>query len=157
MFNGGVTRFRERIGPSIGMWLATLLFVPAGLLVFLPLGTVAGIVGALALLAVAAVFLIATTPTIEVTEEVLRAGRARLPLRYVGEAEAFHGDEATHQRGPGLDARAWPLLRGWAKDVVRVENTDANDPAPYWLLSTRRADELVAALDAATNSSGSSQ
>lgn len=144
-----MTRFRERVGPSIGLWLAMLLIVPASLLSFLPINIWMGVVGAVVLLAAAVVFLVATTPTIEVADEALRAGRARLPIRFVGAAEAIRGEAAVQARGPGLDARAWSLLRGWVKDVVRIENTDAADPAPYWLVSTRRPDELVAALEAA--------
>jgi hypothetical protein len=30
--------------------------------------------------------------------------------------------------------------------VVRIEITDPSDSTPYWLTSTRRPDELVAAL-----------
>lgn len=149
MFNRGVTRFRERVGPSLGIWLAILLLVPGGLLIFLPIGVGVGIAGAAVLLAIGVGILVAATPTVEVTEEGLRAGRARLPARYIGAVEAITGEDAVHARGPGLDARAWLMIRGWARDVVRVEDTDADDPVPYWLVSTRRAEELAAALDAA--------
>lgn len=128
------------------MLLAVLLLVPAGLLVFLPIGVEVGIAGSVGLLAIGLGFLWATTPTVEVTDAALRAGRARLPMRFVGEAVAIRGEDATIARGRELDARAWLLLRGWVKDVVRVENTDPNDPAPYWLISSRRPDELVSAL-----------
>lgn len=128
------------------MFLAVLLLVPAGLLVFLPIGVEVGIIGSIALLAIGLGFLWATTPTIEVTDAALRAGRATLPMQFVGTAVAITGEDATIARGRELDARAWLLLRGWVKDVVRVENTDPNDPAPYWLISTRRPAELVDAL-----------
>ena len=142
-------RFRERVRPGIGMFLASLLLLPAGLLVFMPIGVGVGIGGAIVLFAIGIGFLWVTTPTIEVTDAALRAGRASLPIRFVGDATAITGDAATLARGQHLDARAWLLLRGWVKDVVRVENTDPHDPAPYWLVSSRRPDELVAALDAA--------
>lgn len=142
-------RFRERVRPGLGMFLASTLLLPAGLLVFMPIGVGVGIGGAIALFAIGLGFLWATTPTIEVTDAALRAGRARLPIRFVGEVVAITGEAASLARGRELDARAWLLLRGWVKDVVRVENTDPNDPAPYWLISSRRPDELVAALEAA--------
>ena len=128
------------------MFLAILLLLPAGLLVFLPIGVEVGIIGSIALLAIGLGFLWATTPTVEVTDAALRAGRATLPMQFVGTAVAITGEDATVARGRELDARAWLLLRGWVKDVVRVENTDPNDPAPYWLISTRRPAELVDAL-----------
>ena len=131
------------------MFLAILLLLPAGLLVFLPIGVEVGIIGSIALLAIGLGFLWATTPTVEVTDAALRAGRATLPMQFVGTAVAITGEDATIARGRELDARAWLLLRGWVKDVVRVENTDPNDPAPYWLISTRRPAELVDALSQA--------
>lgn len=134
------------------MFLAILLLLPAGLLVFLPIGVEVGIIGSIALLAIGLGFLWATTPTVEVTDAALRAGRATLPMQFVGTAVAITGEDATIARGRELDARAWLLLRGWVKDVVRVENTDPNDPAPYWLISTRRPAELVDALAEARDS-----
>jgi hypothetical protein len=45
-----------------------------------------------------------------------------------------------------LDGRAYLCLRGWISPVVRVELDDPDDPTPYWLVSTRRPAQLVAAL-----------
>jgi hypothetical protein len=39
-------------------------------------------------------------------------------------------------------------LRAWARTAVRVEVLDPADPTPYWLVSTRRPDELAAAIAA---------
>jgi len=128
------------------MFIAALLLIPAGLLAFLPINTVVGVVVAVLLYAGAVAFLLATTPTIEVSAAGLRAGKALLPLEFVGAVEAFTGEDAFLARGQWLDARAYTLLRGFVKDVVRVENTDPNDPAPYWLVSTRHPDQLLAAL-----------
>ncbi|MDQ1530339.1 MAG: hypothetical protein QOE37_444, partial [Microbacteriaceae bacterium] len=70
-----------------------------------------------------------------------------------GAPEAFRAAEATAARGVGLDARAWTVLRGWVDPVVRVPILDPDDPSPYWLLSTRRPEELIAALEAAKQAS----
>jgi hypothetical protein len=45
-----------------------------------------------------------------------------------------------------LDARAWLLIRGWITPVVKVDLTDPTDPTPYWIVSTRRPAEVVAAI-----------
>lgn len=144
--------YRERLTPSPWVFGATALVIPASLLVFLPIDTGVGIVVALALFAAIVAILLISTPTVVVTETELRAGRARLPLRVVRAAEAFEGAEATRQRGPALDARAWLLIRGWIGPVVRVDLDDPDDPVPYWLLSSRRPDRLVTALLAAGRS-----
>lgn len=138
--------FRERLRPAPWLYVATALVIPASLLVFLPISTTAGIVVAIVLYAAVLVALFVTTPTVTVTPAELRAGRARLPREVIGEVSWATGDEATLERGQRLDARAWLLIRGWISPVVKVALTDPDDPTPYWLISTRRPQELVAAL-----------
>ena len=138
--------FHERLRPAIWVYLATALVIPASLLVFLPISPTAGIAVAIGLYLAVLVVLVVTTPTVEVVDGELRAGRARIPLGFVARAAGFRGAEATAERGTRLNARAWLLLRGWIDPVVRIELDDPDDPTPYWLVSTRRPDELVAAL-----------
>ncbi len=88
----------------------------------------------------------ALAPTIEVTDSEFRAGKAHLPRTLVGTVEAFEGAEATTQRGPKLDARAWTLFRGYVRGVVKVEVRDDADPTPYWLVSVRQPGKVVEAL-----------
>lgn len=142
----GMTRYRERLWPAPWLFLATALVMPASLLVFLPINLIAGIVVAVVLYAACVLLLLLASPLVEVTDEVFRAGKARLPLTAVGAAAGYRGDEARHERGPGLDARAWLCIRGWVDPVVRVVVDDERDPTPYWLVSTRRPEELVKAL-----------
>ena len=97
--------------------------------------------------------LLVSAPVIRVTSAELLAGHARIPLEFIGEPVAFRGGEATLQRGQRLDARARLLIRGWIKPVVKVPVLDVDDPAPYWLISTRNPDQLVRVLDEARRSS----
>ncbi|CAN5538852.1 DUF3093 domain-containing protein [soil metagenome] len=140
--------YRERLWPAPWVFIATALVIPASLLVFLPISTIAGIACAIVLYGAIVVTLLLTTPKVEVTADSFLAGRAHLPLAAVAEAEAFEGAAATAQRGTGLDARAWLLLRGWIPGLVRVRLDDPSDPTPYWLVSTRQPRKLVAALSA---------
>jgi hypothetical protein len=71
-----------------------------------------------------------------------------VPLALLGEARVLTGEELRHELGPGLDARAHLCLRGWIGSAVRVELVDLQDPTPYWVVSTRRPQELVAAVAA---------
>lgn len=139
--------FRERLWPSLGMFLATILLIPAALLTFLPISVPAGVIAAVILFLAANAVLIATSPRVEVTATELRAGAARLPVEIVAAAHPFDGPEAIAERGVRLDARAWMLLRGWASGVVRIELNDPEDPVPYWLISSRRPEELAATLE----------
>ncbi len=139
--------YRERLWPAWWVFVATALAIPASLLVFLPISVIAGYVVAAALYGAIVVTLLVTTPVVEVAEGTLRAGRARIERRFIGAVTAHTGAEAFAERGTRLDARAWLLLRPWLSGVVRVELTDPDDPTPYWLVSTRRPDELAAALN----------
>ncbi|NCZ73340.1 MAG: DUF3093 family protein, partial [Actinobacteria bacterium] len=37
-------------------------------------------------------------------------------------------------------------LRFWVKTGVKITISDHRDPTPYWLLSSRKSDEIVRAL-----------
>src|SRR5206468_4450329 len=93
--------------------------------------------------------LVAGAPVISVGDGELHAGRAHIDVALTGSAEAFRGAGATAARGVDLDARAWTVVRGWIDPVVRIPLADPDDPVPYWLVSTRRPDALVEALEAA--------
>lgn len=144
-----MTLYRERLWPSVWMYVATALVIPAALLVFLPINPGVGAATAVVLYAACVVLMLAASPTIVVTTERLTAGAASLPIALTGTVTGFRGTAATAQRGPELDARAWLLIRGWVSPVVRVEVLDERDPVPYWLISTRHPDRLVAAIDQA--------
>ena len=138
--------YRERLWPAWWVFVATALVIPASLLVFLPISLIAGYVSAAVLYGAIVVVLVVTTPLVEVTDGMLRAGRARLERTYVGDVTFHDGPDAFAERGTRLDARAWLLLRPWLSAVVRIELTDPADPTPYWLVSTRHPRELAAAL-----------
>lgn len=146
---GGGEVYRERLWPTPAVFIATALIMPASLVVFLPINVIAGIVTAIVLYAGCVTLLVIGSPTIRVVDGELRAGRARLPLRFAGDAAAYRASTATEQRGRLLDARAWLVIRGWVDPVVRIAVTDPDDPTPYWLVSTRHPDDLVRAISRA--------
>ena len=143
------TTYRERLWPAPWLFISTALVIPASLLVFLPINTTAGIVVAIVLYAACVGGLILGGPVIEVADGEFRAGRARLPLSIVGTVEGFSGDAARAERGQRLDALTWLLIRGWISPVVKIQILDERDTAPYWVVSTRHPDAVVAAITAA--------
>ena len=86
---------------------------------------------------------------VEVRDGHLRAGRARIPLSYVGSVQALDTEGMRRQAGVDADARAHLLLRPYLKRGVRVDLADPDDPTPYWLVASRRPQELAAALESA--------
>ena len=142
-----VPLYSERVWPAPWVLIALALVLPASMLVFLPINAIVGVATGVVLYAGLVVLLVIGSPTLQVTERGFTAGRATLPARHIGRAEGFSREDATRERGPALDARAWLLIRGWVDPVVRVEVADDRDPVPYWLVSTRKPDELVSALE----------
>ncbi|MGR2751585.1 DUF3093 domain-containing protein [Agromyces arachidis] len=138
--------YRERLWPTPWIYLISLLLIPSSILVLAPVSVPAGVATGLLLYLAVAGSLTLTAPVIEVADGRLRAGRAEVPLTLVGEPVPAIGDAARVERGTGLDARAFLVIRGWIRDVVRVPIEDAADPAPYWLVSTRHPNELAAAI-----------
>lgn len=144
--NGLVTLYRERLWAPPSLYLATALVIPASLLVFLPINVLTGVIVAICMELAVLVLLWVLAPVVEVTDTEFRAGRAHLPRTLVGRVAGYDGAEATTQRGPKLDARAWTLFRGYVHGVVKVEVRDDADPTPYWLISVRHPQKVVAAL-----------
>ncbi len=147
--------YRERLTPALWVFVSTALLIPASIIVLAPLPTVDGvligsILGVVLYLGVVGTLVI-SAPLIEVTPGQVRVGPARIPAELVGECTAFTGEEARAQRGPQMDMRAWLCIRGWIKPVVKMQIADPLDPAPYWLVSTRRPGDFI---DAVTASRG---
>ncbi|WP_405475749.1 DUF3093 domain-containing protein [Paenarthrobacter ilicis] len=138
--------YSEKLWPSVWIWIVVVGLSSAGLLMFGPISATAGIIAALALLAIMTTMLVLSTPTISVTEDSVRVGRASIERKFVGSAEAFRKGEATAERGPRLNGLAYMCFRGWIDPVVKIEITDPADRTPYWLASSRRPEELVLAL-----------
>lgn len=149
-----MSEYRERLWPSPWIIAIAALAIPASLLTFAAIDLVVGAITGIALFGAVIALATLSAPTIEVGDGMVRAGRARVPLEFVGEIDLAKGVEARHARGPGLDARAYLVIRGDIDPVVRIEIVDTEDPTPYWLVSTRRPEALKAALDAARAQSG---
>jgi hypothetical protein len=147
-----MTNYHERLWASPWVFIATALVIPASLLVFLPINPIAGPIVGVVLYAAVLVLIAVGSPSIEVTDTEVIAGRARLPLRFIDTVTAYRADEATEQRGPKLDARAWLLIRGWVSPVVRIDLDDPDDPTPYWIVSSRHPEDFTAAISAARSS-----
>ncbi|MGL3804895.1 DUF3093 domain-containing protein [Paeniglutamicibacter sp. R2-26] len=138
--------FQEKLWPAWWIWLISLGLGATASVAFMPVGITWGIVAGAVALALIAFGLLTSTPTIEVTADTVRVGRATIEREFVGEVTGYRGAAAYHQRGPGLNGIAFMCIRGWIDPVVRIEITDERDATPYWLTSTRRPEELTAAL-----------
>lgn len=86
---------------------------------------------------------------VRVGEGALTVGESTVSLAHVGRTDVVGKKDKQQALGPELDPAALVLHRGWVGSVVRIEITDPASPEPYWVVSSRRPDELIAALGGA--------
>jgi hypothetical protein len=82
-----------------------------------------------------------------VAEGVLHVPGARIPLACVGAVRPLDVEQTRRLRGPTADTRAHVATRPWLSRAVQVRIDDPDDDTPYWLVGTRRPQELTAVLD----------
>lgn len=138
--------YSEKLRAPWWMWIVVialsaavgLALSPSDMLLFTVLALVAAVIGS--------VLLIASAPSITVTDTTLSVGRAQIERRWLGEITGHVGDDARYERGRGLNGLAFMCFRGWVDPVMKAEITDPNDQTPYWLFSTRHPEALAKAL-----------
>jgi hypothetical protein len=142
--------YDERLTAPRSLWL---LPVGAGImlgLIMLRFSDVLALVGLVAGVALVAAMLSSYgSVRIRVTQGLLVAGDARIPVTALGEAHPLDRAEALAWRTAKADPRAFMVLRSYVPTALRVEVTDPEDPTPYLYLSTRSPERLAAALDQA--------
>lgn len=143
------TQYRERLAPSLWVFVSISILGPMTSFAFAPLGSALSLVLGVGVTLVIIVFTILTAPLVSVDGNTLRVGRAHIDARWLGEPVQLRGDAARTARGPGLPGHGWHLIRGGIDGVVVVPITDPNDPVPSWTISTRTPDRLAAAIEAA--------
>jgi hypothetical protein len=80
------------------------------------------------------------------TDAELWAGSAHLPVSVVQRSAAIPRTAKSAALGRQLDPAAYVLHRTWVGPLALVVLDDADDPTPYWLVSCRHPDRLLAAL-----------
>ena len=142
--------YRERLTVPVVWWIlgdlfAFSLFVAVGWYLGLAWGIAAGV----ACLTVVAAIFVSAAILITVDDNRLRVGRAQIELGYLTQAVALDAAAAARRAGLEADARAFLELRPYVRTAVEITLGDSDDPAPYWLVSSRRPHELASALTTA--------
>jgi hypothetical protein len=76
----------------------------------------------------------------------LWVGSAHLPVSVISRSAEVPKSAKSAALGRQLDPAAYVVHRAWIKPMVLVVLDDPDDPTPYWLVSCRRPDRVLAAL-----------
>lgn len=82
---------------------------------------------------------------VQVTDGQLRVPGARASLTTFGEPEVLNRAQVRQWRGPRAQRDAWVRVRPWFRGAVLLPVTDPDDDTPYWLIGSRKPEELASA------------
>ena len=139
---------REVIKWPIRVWLLFLsLILAVALSVGVVLSDISLIIFTSSLLAITVLFSRNSRLIISASRELLIVGGARIEKKFIREIIPLDEVNMKYERGAGINPRAFLAIRFWVKGGMKVILDDARDPTPYWLVSTKRADEIKTQLD----------
>lgn len=86
---------------------------------------------------------------ITVTKGWLLVGPAAIERAFIHNFAALDAKAMKRIRGVDADPACFMVLRFWIPTGLKIQLRDPRDKTPYWLISTKRADELLKILDLA--------
>jgi hypothetical protein len=89
--------------------------------------------------------LVSGSTRIAVRDGVLHAGGKDLPVTSVTSIQPLDRAATRLRLGPQADPAAHSVVRGWIGPSVMLRLANPQ-PVPYWIVSTRRPEELAAAI-----------
>lgn len=122
------------------------LFASVALSIWAALGNNAGLGTLIVLTAVLIIIRKKVAMVIEIGGGELRIGTAHINLMYIGKVSVLSTEEMRLTRGRDADPTAFLALRFWQPRGIKVDIRDDRDPTPYWLVSSKRSEELASAL-----------
>jgi hypothetical protein len=143
--------YHERLRVPVSWWvlgMISVLMLGAGFLAGFDWEPALGVYGILTV-GLAAILIGWGRLHTEVADGELRVGRDRLPLALAGEVTALDEEQTRALRGPRADPAAYLMSRPYLPLSVYIEVDDPAARGPYWLIGTRRPEELAAAIEAA--------
>jgi hypothetical protein len=140
-------RFREVIAPPI--WLLAFiyfLFTSVSISIWAALGNTPALWSQIILTIALVAIALRSRMVIEVDEKELRINNAHIELKYLGDIRILDTDSMRLVRGRDADPAAFLAMRFWTSRGVLVRVKDDRDTTPYWLITSKRGDQLAAAL-----------
>jgi hypothetical protein len=117
-------------------------------------------IGLIALLVAAAptltVLLILSRLTVRVDARGIHAGGRTMTYDEMESVTVLDRKQTKTQAGPGADPAAFMVFRGYIPESVVVRPLDPR-PVPYWLVSSRQPQQIVAAVERAARAAFSAR
>lgn len=129
--------YRERLLPGISFYLASFVIPVSSYLICLAFSAELAFYVAVIIEVLLIAISVLTSPSITISEGILKVRNASIPLELLGETEVISKTDGFLERGRKLDPRAYVSFQVGVKTLVRVEISDIADPTPYWLFATR--------------------
>ena len=85
--------------------------------------------------------------TITFDGKEFRIDRAHIDIKYFGEATILDAPAMRLLRTRDADPAAYLAIRFWIPKGVKIIVVDPRDPTPYWLITSKRGEEIAALLD----------
>ena len=89
---------------------------------------------------------VVSTPQDDGDHTELWVGSAHLPVGVIARSAEVPRSAKSAALGRQLDPAAFVVHRAWIPSMILVVLNDPDDPTPYWLISCRRPDRVLAAL-----------
>lgn len=142
--------YDERLSVPVSWWPALLVIVAFGIFEVASGFTVVVYVPVAAFLI--GFFLVplvlAGRLRVRVQDGVLAAGKEEVKVTAVTSIQPLDREATRLRLGPQADPAAHHVVRGWIGPSVMVRLSNP-DPVPYWVISTRRPEELATAIKSA--------
>jgi len=135
--------FYEKLTPPFWSWI---IILGSCLVVASSIGAVfdqiVAIIFFLLLLSIATFSVFKFSTVIRVKDNKLFVNKANIPLNIITETKALNAKQTRRIRGVGADPKCFSATSPFIKTAVKIEFDDPKDPHPYWLISSKRPEEL---------------
>ena len=139
--------FKEVLRPPIWV-LAFIYFLLLSLVIAIwaafdnNVALVAFIIATIAIIYIA----IAMRSTITLDGEELRIDRAHIDIKYLGSITVLDSPAMRLLRTRDADPAAYLAIKFWMPKGIKITVVDPRDPTPYWLITSKRGEEIAALL-----------
>ncbi len=136
-------QLREVIRPPL--WVLAFIyfmFLSLVIAIWAALGNASALIALIAATALIFFIAVAARSQIVLTDTELILGKAHIERKYLGEITILDRDAMRLIRTRDADPAAFLAIKFWISTGVKIAINDDRDPTPYWLVSTRKAEEL---------------